>query len=407
MEVPAFKPVVRVYAREDIGEYALVAAVVAEFVPQVFGHFVFVVVNAVQAFEKARDVVQVGGIEFLQEALVEALLDALEFPHGLDLALRGELGQRVHPVDVRNPVLFLEFLEIPEEFVASGLVRQHHDNRVVLREPCLREQAVRFALLVRNFGLLEVVEELHVVAAVEAGDKACRRYDGDKDFVRPVRKQLELVFALETERVYGKGLLALEQLQQGRGEQDAEPPVEQASDGTENTEFLDAGHRDQAKREEQARHDAGTCRGRRADAEDGAFDTELRTQVVVALDKVAVQHVRDDLARLAGQKECEQEREEVDSPVHDAGKAERVEDGQAGRQGGYEDELGLPVEVDDEQEEDEQCRHLSGELCLGEERPSGEDGVVHLARVEHLDILPVFHEFADLCNERPRRCQVG
>ena len=113
-----------------------------------------------------------------------------------------------------------------------------------MRESRLCEQAIRFALLVRYFRLLEVVEELHVVAAVEAGDEARYRYDGDKDLVRPVGKQLELVFALEAERVYGKGLLALEQLQKGRGEQDAEPPVEQAPDGAEDAEFLDAVHRD-------------------------------------------------------------------------------------------------------------------------------------------------------------------
>ena len=114
----------------------------------------------------------------------------------------------------------------------------------------------------------------------------------------------------------------------------------------------------------------------------------MRTQVARSLDKVALEDVIHDLARLPGEHEGEEEREQVDAPVDCARERERVEDRQACRDGRDYNQLRLPVEVDDVQEQDEQRGQLACEFCLGEERLAFADGVVDLAGKEHLHVAP-------------------
>ena len=95
-----------------------------------------------------------------------------------------------------------------------------------------------------------------------------------------------------------------------------------------------------------------------------------------------------DLARLAGEHEGEEQREQVYAAVDAARERERVENRECRRDGRDDDELRLPVEVDDVQEKNQEGGQLACELCFGQERFSLADGVVDLARVVHLDVVP-------------------
>ena len=211
VQVPARKPVVGVYVVEQECEHAVVAFLVAELAQDVLGLFARFQVPAVERFADERVGPELVGIQPRDKVLREHRLQGVELCGTALGHLRGELRERVHLLDVRDSPAFLEPHEVAVEFLARCFIRHLDDDGVVLGEPGLRDQGICSGRGFLNFGLLEIVEELEVLAAVDKADETYDGYNRDEYDVQLLREQLNLEFAVEAELAHGEGLVLLEQ----------------------------------------------------------------------------------------------------------------------------------------------------------------------------------------------------
>ena len=232
-------------------------------------------------------------------------------------------------------------------------------------------------ILVIDFRCRKIVADMHSRTADVKPHKACCNDDGENDPVQAVREHGHLVVGMDLRMRDRERFFALRDLQKRRREKERNRPVQDTSRGTENAQFLKSRERNQNETCKERREGKTGNGSRRADAEERAFDAELRAQVLFAFKEVTVQDVVDDLQGLPGEHDCKQQSKEVDAAVEQVRACHRCHDRSGNGERRNKDKLRLSEKVENEEQQDEGCRHDADHLRFGEETLAGLDGLVN------------------------------